>query len=334
MKILVLGYLADDKPLKYLADEFERLGHKVIRVACDIDERGLQCDYNILKELSKRFGQNYALKVQMKWEKIDLSEILEQFDYDCIFRWDIDLELNFEHIEKPVFYLNTNVLKAQLFRDEKPAIIFYGYFGADGIFVDNYTYQCQNCQFIFIHNSWSPKQYPLAGKLSKEGRDIRIGFMGATSLGGEQAINPFRQHIYDDRLRYLNYLSKSGLLTIREFDLDIEYKQFMSRVNLALNIGADWGHINQRQYHAMGMGCILLQKYYSGIEKLGFVNKRNCLLFNDEMELISIINWANDNPEAIEFIRKEGYKLALSQTLEIQAKEILKSMEEIIICKS
>ena len=164
-------------------------------------------------------------------------------------------------------------------------------------------------------------------------RDILIGLKGAKEYGSP---NRWLKHIYDDRTRFVTYLEthypKLFVYEARTSGTQFveKYVEFMNRCVVALNTCADAdSYVNERQFQAIAMGCVLLQQRYPEmITQQGFVDYENCLLFDNEQELDLKIQWILSHPVELQQIRAAGKQLlAERHTPRQRAEGILWAMQ-------
>ncbi|MHA1277124.1 MAG: glycosyltransferase family protein [Candidatus Helarchaeota archaeon] len=315
-KILIVGYF--NQECKWIADEFFRLGWDVTGYKTDI-EQVPSYDYPILNFSGTKNELFENLRGSRPFKMLDLIEELKP---DYILHVQNDMILDYKGVYEPLIFYAHRGLYPRLPRGIKPVKFFYPYFGAVSQYKNAHPYEMSNvgsesCKFIPY--AWSPIEFPaFYGE-----RPTFFGFMG--SEGGfpiDGDVDFWAEHLREDRNRYIRFAKKNLDLVVKASGSREEYWDFMAHTNLALNVGPNFGGFNQRMFHAMGIGCVLVQNYFEGIETLGFKDRVNCLLFKDEGELTEKIEWAKDHPKLLEKIRQTGRELAQKHTYEKRVKQM------------
>ncbi len=308
------------------AKELEQLGASVLRVGTDIAaEHG---HYNLVQNPDSM--KNY--------EYYHVGSLVQIYKPDWVLLWQADIGLDFDGNNTPTFIVQSEILWKRWPKNCNVVGFIYSYFGAPAYFHNSHTFDLHGLPQLFLPYAWSPAQFPLCNTPIKD-RKVFCGFMG--SIGNLPVFNPhddyIESQIRQERIYYLSCMKGLHWLTLQPKALNAktmfeDYWQFMSTVKLAINIASKFGCVNERQFHALGMGCVLLQWRYKDIETLGFIDKKNCLLFSSKWELFKKLLWAKMpwNRRKLEAIQKEGFNLALQHTYHVRAPKLFQFMIDVM----
>jgi len=273
---------------------------------------------------------NYIYTHQDKWTKWTLKEnmILKTLNPDHILIFDMYDGIDVSGIQTPIHYYTKRGLNPNLPLNwtGESGLFFYAYLSAPAMFKKCHRYAMRNVECILIPHC----AYPQFAQYNQGNRDIWFGFMGSIDN---------LPHPYDvERSDYLTVNARSlrnRYIPYAKYNLGLEvftpepmdkYVEFLNNTTLVLNIGCIFGLINERQYHAMACGAVLVQNYYKYLDHLGYEDKVNCLLFKDESELKEKIIWAKYHPEEVNRIAFAGMELAMKNTIRERVKEFKKKM--------
>lgn len=308
-----------------LAQEFESLGWEVKRCATDLYQAPI-VDYNILDyEMRSYLKDQYRYAVEM----YRMAEIINYADADHILVVQNALELDFKYYKDlRVHYYAHEGAWPRLPHNTDIRCFFHAYLGAPEQYKNAHQYRMRRVQHTqLVPYAWSPEQYPPAEDTP---RDVFFGFMG--SLGSNPDPHDVETMDYVTvKLRHLrnevvpHAVQRCGL-DLQPKGTDAEYIEYMHHVSLALNVSSEFGWTTERQYHAMGMGCVLVQNYYAALEQLGFKDRVNCLLYKNKYDLEEVIDWARTHPAELETIRTAGIALALQNTYRPRVQAMMEAM--------
>lgn len=317
-RIMVIGLFADWYEGGLFATQLEKCGCSVIRIAAD------KIEYKLFTQNQGKVD-HLLDQIQNKEEKAKASKFMslisvypyvEKYQPECIFLMQHNLGLDFAHVSVPIYYWISEATWKQwpysTYGIPNIKGVFHAFLGSSKTYRNIHTYQMNllmNREAISTY-AWSPEQYPPGDpKLPKKFFFGWMGSTGKTVVEEDPEEDYVQYHMRDLRARFVEYAQKYCGLICKPKGSTEAYRQFMQQCNLALNVPGLVGMINQRQFHAPGMGCVLVQYRYKGIEKLGFEDYVNCLLFDDEQELQAKVHWAEHHPIPLEQIRKAGFEL-------------------------
>jgi hypothetical protein len=323
-RLLVIGYLGQEYDPQSLVQKWQQMGIEVVRIAAD--PPAFMKTHPVLDaELCLKDYQDYDQAHYVKL--LPMKPIISRYHPDRVLVCQNDLALDFEGVEYPADYFMSETLWPRWPRDLIAEALFHEFYGAPQKIGNAQTYASRH----LIHKElvpygYNPEIHP-PGPPIKDRKQF-IGFMGAVGNPGTDTYDCDydQEHIRDLRVRFVRELEDVPTFVLREKGTTEEYVEFMHDTILALNVPGHVGGINQRQYHAMGMGCVLLQYHYPEIESLGFRGGVNCLLFQNEEELMAKIHWAMGNPAQLQQIADEGRKLAARNTHETRALQMVRWM--------
>jgi len=134
---------------------------------------------------------------------------------------------------------------------------------------------------------------------------------------------------YTQRVSLLKKLSdKYDVLAtnVKYTDMAKIYSQSRIGFNKSLK-----GDLNMRVFEVMSCGTMLLtDRINNGMEEL-FKNKKHLVLYNDENEMLELVEYYLDNEEERERIAREGQReVHKKHTYEHRAKEMLRVIEEYV----
>lgn len=95
------------------------------------------------------------------------------------------------------------------------------------------------------------------------------------------------------------------------------------KVHFNCNIGID---INYRSFETIGCGTALVTNYNEAYERLGFVDKHNCMFYSNEEELLQAIRLLLSDDELRNSLEIGGRELAQNHTYEKRAEYFLKEI--------
>ena len=146
------------------------------------------------------------------------------------------------------------------------------------------------------HHTWFPNGFDdsLIKPIPME-KTINIGFCGN----------------YVNRKSILEYLESAYGLHLDIFVIGDDMVKAINsyKCHFNLNIGND---INYRSFETIGCETLLLTNYNHQYEELGFEHEVNCLMYNNQEELISLINKIKN--EDLSEISSRGYELSKKHT--------------------
>lgn len=323
-KIIIIGDYAGQ--CKYIADAIENKGWNVVRIATDLFVPYLLTDFYLLDNMLEQKKDEYRTSFKL----YRMNKIINQHNPDHILVVENDLSLDFSGVfNKPIHYYALRAYCPRLPHNCKIDGFFHSYLGAVQQYKHSHRYRMSQVKFSeLISYAWSPEQFPMS--IDWDNRDIFFGFMG--SYGSNPDIHDVESqdyttvHLRDLRNKVIPHAKKFCNLQIEKKGSEVNYTKFMHRVKLALNVGAEFGWTTQRQYHAMGLGCVLIQNHYDGLNALGFKDRVNCIIYKNKLELEDIILWCMNNPKKLLEIRKEGMRLARENTYNQRAEKIMESI--------
>ena len=330
-KIMVVGLMHDRYIAQHYAKCFEQAGHTVIRVACDLynPRDSGRHDFHILDFAMKR-DANFGMKLHGQLSKFYMSEIEQKYNPDFIFEVQHGIIIDYKDVDCPVYYHATEPLIPSLPINANLQGLFYSWIGGEAELKAGHPFEITNLLFdpYFILLGYDGSIFPLRDQ--SKPYEIEFGFKGMCEyMDGKSSLDYKVRHIYDNRLRIIEFARENCNLTFEGHANLEDYLIFMHKVNVALNISGNFGCINDRTFHAMAIGCVLLNfedPEYPSLKNYGFINKVNCLLFSNEMELINQLIWIRTHPGALEEIREQGRRFALLQTYQRRGKEILSKL--------
>jgi len=199
--------------------------------------------------------------------------------------------------------------------------LFYAFVGGDEIFKRSFAYEFNHATYPakFVAHGMDRMAIPATIPTWEE-RPIGIGFKGLLHMA-EKARDFKLRYMYDNRRHFVQltdafmntpeFTKRYPTFTFQFSDHTNfgEYITFMLNTKVAINLPGIDGWINQRQYEALGFGCLLLQYYYPELHKLGFINRKNCLVFENDRELADLIVWIAEHPFESAEIAAAGHQL-------------------------
>lgn len=88
------------------------------------------------------------------------------------------------------------------------------------------------------------------------------------------------------------------------------------KVHFNCNIGID---VNYRSFETIGCGTVLLTNRNKAYEHLGFVHDKNCLIYDNDQDLINHVYNILTNENKRKYLELEGLKLAKNHTYNARA---------------
>jgi hypothetical protein len=309
-----------------LADAFQGLGWTVHRCSTDIFDIPLNVqstvlDWDIPTERKERIKYGHHL--------YKMQKILNSAETDHILVVQNELELDFTHHRKHrVHYYAHEGLWTRLPHNTNITCFFHAYLGAPRQYKLAHGYVMNHVQHKhLIPYAWSPDQYPMH---KCEDRPIFFGFMGSVGSTPNKedvdASNYLAVKLRHLRNKIVPHAERRCGLDVHEKGTEKDYIAYMHQVRLALNVSSEFGWTSERQYHAMGLGCVLVQNAYNGLEALGFKDRVNCLIYKDEYDLEEVIDWAKLHPDELEAIRQAGMTLAKQNTYRDRVQAMMEAM--------
>lgn len=298
-----------------LAQYFERLGWVVKRCATDLFSPPM-VDYRVLDWETSSF-----LKEQYKYstELYPMGKVLNYAQADHVLVVQNELALDFKHYrQNRVHYYAYRGAWPRLPFNTDFRCFFHTYLGAPHQYQNAHRYRMKRVQHTeLIPYAWNEVKYP--ARPEGGACPIEFGFMGSYGSNPDphdvetmDYVTVKLRHLRNDVIPHA--VSRCGL-DVQPKGTEAEYVTYMHGVSLALNVSSEFGWTTQRQYHAMGMGCVLVQNYYAGLNELGFKDRVNCLLYQNKYDLEEVIAWARTHPVELETIRVAGFELAKQNTL-------------------
>ena len=128
---------------------------------------------------------------------------------------------------------------------------------------------------------------------------------------------------HESRKEYIEKLKVDvGLKSYFATGIDMLNKISETKIHFNKNIGCD---VNYRTFETIGIGTCLITNYDKQLDALGFVDGKNCLLYNDYNEALYKIRdalvyakWLN--------IGKYGYELSKTHSYTIRIENLLKEL--------
>jgi len=315
--IMIIGWMHPARMAGGLANAFEQLGYNVIRVSMDNEPPQalpIKVDWHIQQELSN----SRALLYLQNHKKFPIKLAVNNFKPDWILLvQNTLLEYDISDIKIPIYLIYHEGCWDRIFytRNTQLTGIFWAFYHAREQLEEQWREELDavKCEAFILHSA-DPTIY-----IDREiHRDILIGLKGAKEYNSP---NRWLKYIYDDRKRFVIYLETHyPNLFVYEPRTNGEqfvekYVDFMNRCVVALNTCANAdSYVNERQFQALSMGCVLLQQRYPEmISQQGFVDYENCLLFENEQELDLKVQWILSHPNELQNIRKAGKQLLLER---------------------
>jgi hypothetical protein len=327
LNIMMIGYFGKNRPAFHLSNALEALGNKCIRVASDlIYTDNQEVDAAICTNAYMAGQQPHEIKA---WRiGFPVKRLIEQYHPDLIFLHQNDLCLDFKDVEIPVIYWVTEIIWRWWPLNVKNCYFVYAYNGAVSYYQNTHLHEMATLKGPPLFLTYAVEPTEFMDRTPWEDRPNFIGWMGHT---GQEAdpwdceTDYIEAHVYDHRASFVKLLKIMEVLTIKKYSgytNKIPYMLFMNQCKMALNVGT-FGGVNERQFQAMAMGCVLLQYYYNHIEDLGYSDTINCLLFRNAPELVEKVHWAQNHPELLQHIAEKGKELASQHTYLDRAKQLL-----------
>ena len=320
--LLLVGDYNDQ--CEWLARSFESMGWIVKRCATDLFAPP-RVDYVVLDyDMPHRTRSEYQYCNTL----FSMNKYIDYAQADHILVVQNDLALDFKHYRHNRFhYYAYRGAWPRLPFNAPLTCFFHTYLGAPAQYKNAHRYQMNQVQHTeLIPYAWNQEKYPDA----ETARSIFLGFMG--SYGSNPDPHDVETMDYVTvKLRHLrneiipHAVQRCGL-DRRVKGTEAEYVAYMHQVSLALNVSSEFGWTTQRQYHAMGMGCVLVQNFYNGLEQLGFKDRVNCLIYKNKYDLEEVIDWARRHPERLEEIRLAGMALAAQNRITHRVEQMMEAM--------
>jgi len=95
------------------------------------------------------------------------------------------------------------------------------------------------------------------------------------------------------------------------------------KVHFNCNIAVD---VNYRSFETIGCGTALVTNYNEAYDRLGFIDKHNCMFYSDEKELLTAISLLLSDEDLRNSIEREGLKLAENHTYKKRAEYFIKEI--------
>lgn len=360
-RIVLIGLQSPKYNLKGLSEGFEEEGCEVIRIAADMESENNvgTVDYHLLKEcisvLPFKPKEEWKSKPKLGYflskQQLDMINILQ---YECVRiplyplikrielqRGKIDrilvgqseLPLDMSGLE--YYYIFTELWKPTIPYGGTILGVFYSFVGGDETFKRSFPYEYNHCEFepCFVPYGMDFKAIP-SQPIPWTDRTIGVGFKGLLAFNDHSRDLRIR-HIYDERKKYVQLAEQimndpewknrqTMRFTYEPHTTWDDYIRFMQDCKVAINLPGSDGWVNQRQYEALGFGCLLLQYEYPELHQLGFKHQENCLLFRDEQSLVEQLIWIDNHPHEAEVIAQRGHNFFISSKCSWQdrAKEI------------
>jgi hypothetical protein len=332
---MVIGWFAPQYNAEPISQGFESLGYNVVRVSADVSipKRSGHFDFHMIEEWVHHLDTTHikrdisssgglldpchmsekeleVYEVQKGMRRFKVKDLIQSFPQtDLIFMIQNKLQWDLEDLTLPFYYYHTEILEPNLpLHSELITGLFYGYIGADQQLAKAYPYEMGHIQFKQLlpygfSTAFLPKDPP-----SWDQRSILVGFKGLFDCN-PLVKDPMTTNIYNRRNYVLGYLAEKKELVLEPQDTFEQYILFMLNTKVAINIPGIEGKINQRQFEALGLGCLLLQWRYDELDAMGFENMVNCIEFRTTVELDLAIEWIKKHPKEANQIRLKGIQL-------------------------
>ena len=309
--ILIIGWMHPARMAGGLANAFEQMGYNVIRVAMDNEPPHalpIKVDWHI-----QSLGIQRAQLYYRGHKKFPIKLALANFRFDWILLvQNTILEYDISDVIAPLYLLYHEGCWDRMFysRNTQLTGIFWAFYHGRDQLEEQWYEELNACktEALSLYASepsiYQDRHCP---------RDIIIGLKGARGYG---ARNRWLKHVYDDRERFIGFL-QSKYPHVFNYeprsdgpDFVEKFVVFMNRCVVALNTCPSTdSYINERQFQAITMGCVLLQQRYYELKDQGFLDYVNCLLFDNEAELDLKVQWILSHPNELQLIRDAGLKL-------------------------
>ena len=121
---------------------------------------------------------------------------------------------------------------------------------------------------------------------------------------------------------YLAYLVNNNKLQTDVFCIGDDMVKAINsyKIHFNKNIAND---INYRCFETIGCGTVLLTNYHPKMVELGFENLKNCLMYDNDGDIVEKYQACINDPYKFERIAKEGYELSKRHTYEKRAETVL-----------
>lgn len=211
-------------------------------------------------------------------------------------------------------------------------IFFHAYLGAPEQWQTCYGTAWNQTKHVteFVPHGWHPQLFQSRTSYKWENRPRSFGWMGTlTSLPHPYDIERrdyLSVHMYDLRNQIVPFAKKECGCDVLPKSRYAEYVQFLHETQFVLNVGPIFGLVNERQFHAMGCGAVLVQNRYKHLDSLGYKHRENCLLFDDPADLAEQMEWAYSHLTACKKIAQKGKELANQYTLKQMVKRMIRAM--------
>ena len=135
-------------------------------------------------------------------------------------------------------------------------------------------------------------------------RDIPLAFIGRV-----------RSTVYSQREEMLELAGEILNCQLLRTTSVQEYKAILNRIDVFFSADVGLGEYMAKNFEALACGCILLAYRQGGIEEseLGFVDRQNCLLYEDIEDARRQLSWLRKNPQQAAAIRASGQELAVNK---------------------
>ena len=342
LKILIIGNMLPYYKAEGLARGWEKLGHEVFRISTD---EMIKLEENTHLHQILQHSPNRPLTNNL--EKIDLyndtiyKNHWEVIDFDFIFVVQNDLTIDFtafsEYFTNPIYYWQTQPLKPAMPMGLIPTGIFYASKGMEEQLRISFPYQFNTAKFVKqLMLGYNSKYHKTCFTKQKDRKHL-IGFKGHTHQeNGKESRSYLINHCYDDRNFYLENLTvwaekslkwDTEALGIEGSGTLEQYNKFLEDCSVAFNVPSICDEINDRYFHYIARGCVLLCPKSKATEELGLVHLENCLLFEDGFELLYKMNYIHNNPELIDELRLKGLEWVKKHSYENRAKQVLEMIK-------
>jgi hypothetical protein len=335
--LVLIGLTSPKFNIHGLAEGFRDRGYKVTTVSADQESpnNAGQFDYHLIDE----WIRHYQFKPKEEWKSIpklgyflskDQLELVPLIQYmalrfpvkplidkiekdhgivDRILFGQADILLDMTGLEYDYYF--TEDWRPLLPYGGKLNHLFYGFVGGDECFKRSFGYEYQHCakEPRLLYYGMDLKALPVVN-IPWQDRKIDFGFKGLIHFNSKSRDLKIR-HMYDERRKMIRWCEDQTIIPFVYDDHDSwdRYIAFMSQCKIALNIPGVDGWINQRQFEAIGFGCLLLQYAYPELSVMGFENRVNCLTFEDEEQLQAQLQWIKAHPDLAQEIAAKGRQL-------------------------
>jgi hypothetical protein len=133
-----------------------------------------------------------------------------------------------------------------------------------------------------------------------------------------------------NRHEILNLLTEKYGLKQDIFVIGEDMVDAVSSYNIHFNMNLA-NDINYRSFETLGCGTVLLTNDNPQYQDLGFIDGKNCLIYNSYDSLCGKIEMCMDDPELMIDIVKNGYDLSDKHTYYKRAKLLLQHYERFVV---